>query len=106
MVVFSEAGREQIVINSQTERFAGSSKKKNCCSYFPFFSANGVCDNSMCLNASFHFLHTELSGCNANHKATHSLRSSYHFSDPLIMMFKEKMNKCPTPTASLASIYS
>ncbi len=90
MVIFSEAGREQIVINSLTEGFAGSSKKKIAAVISPFRLLM-VCVNdcSVCLNASFHFLHTELSGCNANHKGTHSARSSYHFSDPLIMTFKE-----------------
>lgn len=57
------------------------------------------------LNASFHFLHTEQSSCEANHKATHSLRSSYHFSDP-VMTFEKEMNECPALTTSLASIYS
>lgn len=78
MVVSSEAGREQIVINSLTERFAGSSKKKIAAVISPlFFLLLMVCvcarDHSMRLNASFHFLHTEPSGCNANHKATHSV---------------------------------
>lgn len=47
----------------------------------------------MCFNASFHFLHAELGACNANQETTHSVQSSYHYSHPLIMMFKKKMNK-------------
>lgn len=43
MAVFSEAGGEQIVINSLTEWFARSSKKKKSLQLFPLFFLLMVC---------------------------------------------------------------